>query len=587
MSSAVRSPAWQLPEASSVETVLRIERVVAIARVLFTVVTVIAVFHDAAVIPAERVVLYSLVTAYVTFSAVVLILGRVAPNVVLRIASVIHVVDVLFAAGVTLLTAGSGSPFFVFFVFVLFVTSVQSTTTAALLTAAAIAVLFLAGSQVVAFATLIEPAVEPTRTLVETCYVAVLTLMLAFTAMQARAVRAESDAVSRVLDGACTASSFSEALRPFLDACLDRLGSLRAVVAAENLDARRLYLWTARRPTRDSRTALTVEDLAPDDRSIYFAPTPRPALVWYARRTKDGRLFSQGVAGEKLEAVIPMNGRFMSGVLDRHAASSALTAEVNPGPEWRVRLVLFDPDAPAIEDFYFLRHLVRRGAPALHNAYSIRNVRSRVAATERARLARELHDGLLQSLIALEMEIEVLRRTAGHGLVWETRLGDLRDQLRRDISEVRDLMARLRSVEMTGDDVLRLIAELAGRLRRETDIDVRIASNGSLLDCTPRNCAHLARIVQEALTNIRKHSGARSVTITVLDTPGGGRFSIADDGRGFGFKGRMTLDQLEASDLGPALIKERVRAMGGRLAIESQPGEGARIDVEWTKVPHA
>ena len=72
----------------------------------------------------------------------------------------------------------------------------------------------------------------------------------------------------------------------------------------------------------------------------------------------------------------------------------------------------------------------------------------------------------------------------------------------------------------------------------------------------------------------------------MTETAGGGRLVIEDDGRGFGFKGTLTLEQLEASDLGPAVIKERVRAMGGRLAIDSNPGAGVRIDVEWPKGAH-
>jgi len=587
MGLAFWSAPWRQPGALSVETRLRLEPVLATGRVLFTIVTVTAIFHDVSPVRWERGVLFALVTGYVVFSAVVVILARLAPRYLLRVGYSIHVADVFFAAAVTLLTTGWGSPFFVFFVYVLFVTSVRSGMTAALVIAAAIAVLFLAGSQAVAFATVSEPAIEPTRAMLETGYRVVLTLMLAFTAMQTRVVHDDTDAVSRVLNGASTALTFSDALRPFLDECLKYVGSSRGIVAAENLASGRLYLWTARRANRDSPTSLTLQDLVPDDRSIYFAPTPRPALVWGARRTKAGHLIARGLEAGTWEAMVTMNGAFMSGVLDRHQASSALTAEVNPGPEWRVRLLLFDAVTPVIDDLYFLRHLVRHTAPALHRAYLIRQVRSRVAATERARLARELHDGLLQSLIALEMEIEVLRRSATHGAVWETRLRNLRDQLRHDISDVRDLMVRLRLLEMTGDDVLRIIAELAGRLRRETDIDVRIASNGSFLECPPRSCAHLARIVQEALTNVRKHSRALSVTITITNTPSGGRLSISDDGRGFGFKGRMTLEQLEASDLGPAVIKERTRAMGGRLVIESHPGDGTRIDVDWTKVPHA
>ena len=165
-----------------------------------------------------------------------------------------------------------------------------------------------------------------------------------------------------------------------------------------------------------------------------------------------------------------MDGAFMSGVLDRHRASSALTAEVNPGPEWHVRLFLLDAVQPAIDDLSVFRHLVHVGAPALHSAYLVRQVRSRVAATERARLARELHDGVLQSLIALELEVEALRRVAGEGQVWETRLHNLRDQLRHRIAEIRDLMLRLRVNEMAG-------ADLSASLPRQRDAFVaRLAS---------------------------------------------------------------------------------------------------------------
>ena len=97
---------------------------------------------------------------------------------------------------------------------------------------------------------------------------------------------------------------------------------------------------------------------------------------------------------------------------------------------------------------------------------------------------------------------------------------------------------------------------------------------------------HLARIVQEALSNIRKHSGARSVTVTLKQDDHAGCLVIEDDGRGFRFKGCLTLEQLEATDLGPAVIKERVRAMGGHLTIESHPGEGARLELQWPRATH-
>jgi signal transduction histidine kinase len=91
--------------------------------------------------------------------------------------------------------------------------------------------------------------------------------------------------------------------------------------------------------------------------------------------------------------------------------------------------------------------------------------------------------------------------------------------------------------------------------------------------------------VQEALANVRKHSGAKNVTITLSQGELTNRLVVEDDGRGFGFEGRWSLEQLEASELGPVMIKERVRAIGGTLVIDSQRGRGSRVEVEWQRAP--
>ena len=550
------------------------------ARVFFAIVTIAMIYMDPNELSSNASVAFELLTAYVSFSALISIVATLAPSYLLKAGVAIHLVDVLFATAITFLTRGSSSPFFVFFVFVLFAAPVRWGLMATLATGAVALVIFLAETQL---DPLTSPRVEITRTVMRTSYLVVLTLMLSFTAAQERAFRAESNALARVLAGIGSASSFSDGLRLFIDECLVHARSSSALLAAENLVTRRLYLWRASRGKSGKPTTLVLEDLTADDRQVYFAPSSTEMLVWYARRTKDGSLRARGLGVATVATSTSMDGSFMRAVLDRHRVSSALTAEAKGGQDWRVRLVLLDPDSASLNDLYFLRALVSHVSPALYNEYLIRRVRSRVSASERARLARELHDGILQSLIGLEMEIEVLRRRADQERVPEGRLRQVRDQLRQDIADVRDLMLRLRLVEMTGDDVLRIIAELAGRLRRENGLDVRIVSASSFLDCAPRTCGHLARIVQEALTNVRKHSGARSVTITLAESDHTGRLAIADDGRGFKFKGRLSLEQLEASDLGPAVIKERVRALGGRLTIESHPGAGTRIDVEWPK----
>jgi signal transduction histidine kinase len=584
MGLAARRTPWPSANDSDLETRTRLERVLTMARIFFAIVTLGAISMTPGKLRPDEVVAFELLTGYLALSSVIAIAARLSPLFLLEAGLAIHVVDVLFATVFTFVTRGSGSPFFVFFVFVLAAAALRGGLMAMLATGIAAVLVFVAQMQLVP-AVSAAPAAE-TAGVVHAAYLLVLTLLLAFAAEQAQAFRVESDALSVVLSGVCGASSFTEALRVFMDQCLLHTGSATALLATQNLSAQRLYLWRARRST-NGPTTVVLEELAPADRQTYFATPTHDMVVWDVRRAKTGSLSVRGLAATTLDTVIRTDGEFMRAVLDRHGAAAALAADVTPGPEWRARLLLLDPENLGLDESYFLRNLAYRVGPALYNEYSIRRVRSRVVFAERARLARELHDDLIQSLIGLEMEIEVLRRGPDRTADEEARLRQIRDQLRQDIANVRDLMLRLQIVEMTGDDLLRTIAELAGRLRHETKMDVRLSSAGAVIDCVPRHCAHLARIVQEALTNIRKHSHARSVTITVAATSRGGRVTIADDGRGFRFKGRLTLAQLDASDLGPRVIKERVRAMGANLTIESNPGAGARIEVEWEKVPYA
>jgi signal transduction histidine kinase len=92
-------------------------------------------------------------------------------------------------------------------------------------------------------------------------------------------------------------------------------------------------------------------------------------------------------------------------------------------------------------------------------------------------------------------------------------------------------------------------------------------------------CRELARIAQEALVNVRKHSGARQVTVQLLQEEGGWQLVVEDDGGGFPFSGRISQSELEASGKAPAIIRERVRLIQADLTIESKPGKGSRIEV--------
>lgn len=86
-------------------------------------------------------------------------------------------------------------------------------------------------------------------------------------------------------------------------------------------------------------------------------------------------------------------------------------------------------------------------------------------------------------------------------------------------------------------------------------------------------------IVQEALCNVRKHSGARKVEVRLGSNRDSWQVVIQDDGHGFDFSGRLSQTELRARHKGPRVIQERVHCVNGELAIESYPDRGARLEI--------
>jgi len=117
------------------------------------------------------------------------------------------------------------------------------------------------------------------------------------------------------------------------------------------------------------------------------------------------------------------------------------------------------------------------------------------------------------------------------------------------------------------------------RFRRETGVSAQFVSELERIDLPQKVCRELARIVQESLVNVRKHSGARNVLVRLARRSDNLQLTVEDDGRGFQFSGKLSGAELETMGKGPAVIKERVRLLAGELTIESTPGQGARLEV--------
>ena len=198
---------------------------------------------------------------------------------------------------------------------------------------------------------------------------------------------------------------------------------------------------------------------------------------------------------------------------------------------------------------------------------------------ERERISRELHDtvGHSLSVISLHAGVAADALGAGEGRAADA-VGEVRAQAGRSLQELR-AMVRLLREETDGGGAGRLVGTLAdlpvllaparaAGLTVHERIDVPVGVLSPAVDAA----AH--RIVQEAVTNVLRHAGARSLQVGARVQDGRLRLGIIDDGRGVAAQGRGE------GGIGLQGMRERVRLLGGTLAVRTAPGEGFALRVE-------
>jgi two-component system NarL family sensor kinase len=200
----------------------------------------------------------------------------------------------------------------------------------------------------------------------------------------------------------------------------------------------------------------------------------------------------------------------------------------------------------------------------------------RVQEDERRRLARELHDGIGQTLTALKNQLESVRLNGRTPEAVDASIGAACEMAALALHDTRELSRLLRPAVL--DDLglpaaLRWLARTAGE-RFSVEVGLTLSGLDDRLD---REIETLAfRIVQEALTNIAKHSGAATADVSVERTAGRLAIRISDPGAGFDV-GRVD-DERGDAGVGLRGMRDRVELFGGSLRIESAPGRGTRID---------
>jgi signal transduction histidine kinase len=177
---------------------------------------------------------------------------------------------------------------------------------------------------------------------------------------------------------------------------------------------------------------------------------------------------------------------------------------------------------------------------------------------ERRRIARELHDEAGQVLTAVKIELDLEGRTEASEMV------------ARALAQVRDVTNLLRPPVLDDLGLEPALRGLVDDFARRTRIEAALDTSGGVPPLAPAHEVTVYRVVQEALTNVARHSGARTVQVRLADEGETLRLTVEDDGRGVAGE--------PAANLGLLGMRERVTAAGGTLALGARRGGGFRVE---------
>ena len=537
----------------------RAERLIAGGRVVLSVFSLLAVWLDPTEPSRYASIAYSLLAAYVAYALVLAVLAFRSYALLLELRLPSHLVDLAVAALVMFFTEGPTSPFFVYFVFDMMSAAVRWGWKGTAWTAAAALTAFLGFGYYFA-EVLHDPTFELNRFILRAVYLGVVASLLGHLGIFDERLRQE---VARLAAWPRARADGSEPVREVLERIAGILGFSHLLMVWEDEEEpwQCLALWSSGRCEWMREPAGTYEPLVAEP------------LVEASFLCADA-----GAASPRV--IFTQEGRLSR--LREPPIHPALVARFRIAPvlSWRLcgegfqgRLFALEEPVRGLDRLLVGEVLAWQAASHLEQARLLRRLREGTALEERVRLARDLHDGIIQSLTVAALRLEALPR------LLEADPGAVREEVRRLqellASEQRELRSLLHELKPSGASPPSAVG-LAARLGELRD---RIESNWGLhveLEGNFRNAVlpetvtrQIQRLVHEAVVNAARHAEAGEVRVEIGVERKQVRIEVTDDGRGFPFQGEYDLHELLASGLGPASLRDRIAALGGSFHLSS------------------
>lgn len=550
----------------------RVELLIASSRLVFASFSLLAVWLDPSQPAMYAPVAYGLMMGYIVYSlGIAIITWRIAYP--LKMFSLItHIFDMVIFTIFMLFTEGAKSPFFPYIIFYMIcgmlrwhLRGVVYTSIGALLTFSAID---FYGSQIVH-----DLKFDLDTFIVRNVYLIIVAMLLAYTGAHNRRLLNEITALAEwprpdIFD-------MHELVQKLLVQARIILGSPRLLAIWE--DSEESWLNIALHSeggfqiTRERPEALG--EIVPEalkDRNFLCIDTDAPEAIVLCD-SPDGF--------EYLHQVSPIGGELQS----RYGIRSVLSMNLQ-GDGLNGHLIILDKPRMTSDDLVIGKIVAMRISSILNQSYLLRKLQQTAIAEERINLARDLHDGLLQSLSSIGMKVQSVEALVDRNpMLAESILNEVQKLVTFEQRDLRCLIQELKPLENGVRDadisLNARVDELAELIRHNWGIQVKLDIQ-NLGSAFPR---HIEReiyfVLREALVNSAKHAMASSLRVDVELKDDKLNILVIDNGCGFPFHGQYDLASLNAEQIGPRTIKERVGALGGDLTIQSSES-GACLRIE-------
>lgn len=550
----------------------RAERLIAAGRIVLAGTSLLALRLDPSEPSGYADLAFALVEVYAAYALLIAVLtwrsGRLAP----RKALATHIIDLSVFWLLMYLTEGPASPFFPFFVFALACAAVRWGWGGTIWTALAALVAYTSLGVYAAEVTR-DPRFELNRSIIRAVHLGLVGVFLGYLAAHERRRRHEIAQLAgwpRTMPGQMAA-----VVRDSLAYAASTLHAPRMLALWETSGEPWLHLasWSAGkfRWTRESSDAFrppVSEELAGRHFLCPDAREPGPALL-------------DASSGEPER----WSGAAIHPQLRERFAIGPVLALALRGESLAGRLFALDNPAMTADDLVLGEIVAQRLAERLDLLHLVERLQQ-VAATEaQIRLARDLHDGLLQSLTGVALQLEIVRRLlATQPATARERLQEVQRVISAEQRDLRVFVRQLRPAPAAeagpSVDLAARLEELCRRLERQWGLRVELGTHG--LDLEKTLPASLTRdvylLLHEALVNAARHAGASSARVTMGIEDDRLCITVADDGVGFRFRGWHDHEALIALNLGPVSLRERIAGLGGTLSIDSSES-GAHLSI--------